>query len=249
MSWWRHQMETFSALFDICRHRPVTQSFDAFFDLRLNKHLSKQSWDWYLRRHCAHYDVSVMITLVLIFVLGNKETCNVLPVYCDYSPKDYGILTTSYSCCHYSKATLKPRNSYLIGDILTFKTYAQHHFVAYQIFSSVEDQHSVDNVLSNNAFSSRKYLVYLFFQYGISVSLPESKILNHRKQFIVNDILTFEIAGSQLTYQFIFCIRKYFILWRWSISPVLRFATLLYTSKCAQPILVAFLKFQCYNRK
>ena len=26
--------------------RPVTRSFDGFFDLRLNKRLSKQSWGW-----------------------------------------------------------------------------------------------------------------------------------------------------------------------------------------------------------
>ena len=39
--------------------RPVTRSFDAFFDLRLNKPLSKQSWGWWfetpsspLWRHC-----------------------------------------------------------------------------------------------------------------------------------------------------------------------------------------------------
>ena len=39
--------------------RPVTRSFDVFFDLRLNKRLSKQSWDWWfetltrpLWRHC-----------------------------------------------------------------------------------------------------------------------------------------------------------------------------------------------------
>ena len=50
---WRHQMETFSALLAICAgnspvtgefaaQRPVTRSFDVFFDLRLNKRLSKQ---------------------------------------------------------------------------------------------------------------------------------------------------------------------------------------------------------------
>ena len=27
--------------------RPVTRSFDIFFDLRLNKQLSKQSWGWW----------------------------------------------------------------------------------------------------------------------------------------------------------------------------------------------------------
>ena len=51
-------METFSALLAICAgnspvpgefptQRPVTRSFDAFFDLRLNKHLSKQWWGWW----------------------------------------------------------------------------------------------------------------------------------------------------------------------------------------------------------
>ena len=56
--WWRHQMETFSALLAICAgnspipgefpaERPVTRSFDVFFDLRLNKRLSKQPWGWW----------------------------------------------------------------------------------------------------------------------------------------------------------------------------------------------------------
>ena len=58
-TWWRHQMETFSALLAICAgnsrvtgdfpaQRPVTRRFDVFFDLRLNKRLSKQSWDCWL---------------------------------------------------------------------------------------------------------------------------------------------------------------------------------------------------------
>ena len=69
-SWWRHQMETFSALLALCEEnpsvtgefpaqRPVTQNFDVFFDLRLKKRLSKQSRRrWFetppcsLRRHC-----------------------------------------------------------------------------------------------------------------------------------------------------------------------------------------------------
>ena len=57
-SWWRHQMETFSALLAICAgnspvpgefptQRPVTRSFDVFFDLCLNKRLSKQWWGWW----------------------------------------------------------------------------------------------------------------------------------------------------------------------------------------------------------
>ena len=38
---------------------PVTRSFDVFFDLRLNKRLSKQPWGWWLR-HRGHYYVNVM---------------------------------------------------------------------------------------------------------------------------------------------------------------------------------------------
>ena len=54
MPWWRHQIETLFALLAFCvgnspvtgkfpSQRPVTRSFDVFFDLRQNKWLSKQS--------------------------------------------------------------------------------------------------------------------------------------------------------------------------------------------------------------
>ena len=67
--WWRHQMETIAALLALCvrnsavagevpAQRPVMRGFDVFFDLRLNKRLSKQSWGWWfetpsrpLKRH------------------------------------------------------------------------------------------------------------------------------------------------------------------------------------------------------
>ena len=53
MPWWRHQIETFSALLEICAgnspvtgefpaQRRVTRSFDVFYDLCLNKRFSKQ---------------------------------------------------------------------------------------------------------------------------------------------------------------------------------------------------------------
>ena len=70
MAWWRHQMDTFSALLALCEgnspvtgefpsQRPVTRNFDVFFDLRLNKRLSERSCGWWfetllspLWRHC-----------------------------------------------------------------------------------------------------------------------------------------------------------------------------------------------------
>ena len=69
-AWWRHHMETYSALLAICARnspvtgefsaqRPVTQSFDVFFNPCLIKRLSKQSRGWWfetlsrlLWRHC-----------------------------------------------------------------------------------------------------------------------------------------------------------------------------------------------------
>ena len=70
ITWWRHQMETFSALLALCvgnssvpdefpTQRPVTRSFDVFFELCLNKRLSKQLRGWWFEmpsfsfwRHC-----------------------------------------------------------------------------------------------------------------------------------------------------------------------------------------------------
>ena len=64
-------METFSALLAICAgnspvpgefptQRPVTRSFDVFFDLRLNNNWVNNLEAGDLSRYRAHYDVTVM---------------------------------------------------------------------------------------------------------------------------------------------------------------------------------------------
>ena len=81
---WGYQMETFSALLAICAgnslvtgefpaQRPVMLSFDVFFDLCLNKRLSKQLWGWWFKmpshplwRHCN--DTGIFCTLTQFFV-------------------------------------------------------------------------------------------------------------------------------------------------------------------------------------
>ena len=76
ISWWRHQMETFSVLRAICAvpgelpaQRPVTRSFGVFFDLRLNKRLSKQSWGWWFetlsRPLWRQYNVGILARLFI----------------------------------------------------------------------------------------------------------------------------------------------------------------------------------------
>ena len=85
-TWWRHQMETFSVLLAFCAgnsevtgefpsQRLVTRSLDVFFDLRLCKRLSRQSWGrWFetsscsLLRHCNELTCSTAHKICTVFV-------------------------------------------------------------------------------------------------------------------------------------------------------------------------------------
>ena len=93
-TWWRHQMEAFSALLVFCAgnspvpgefpaQRPVTRSFDVFSDLRLNKRLSTQSWGrWFqtpsrpLWRHCndiSNWSSGVVMQLIPLEVMRTRS--------------------------------------------------------------------------------------------------------------------------------------------------------------------------------
>ena len=79
LTWWLHQMETFSALLAFCAgnspvtgefpaQRPVTRSFDVFFDLRPNQQMSKQWRRWWfetpsssLWRHCNEFPLCCFV--------------------------------------------------------------------------------------------------------------------------------------------------------------------------------------------
>ena len=85
-TWWRHQMETFSALLALCAgdspvtgefpaQRLVTWSFDVFSDIRLNKRLSKQSWGWWLEMPSSslwHHCNDIFISLTLFSPLAGE---------------------------------------------------------------------------------------------------------------------------------------------------------------------------------
>ena len=81
-------METFSALLALCAgnssvtgefhsQRPATRSFDAFFDLRLNKRLSKQSRRWWYETPSSslwcHWNVSQSLEAVrfVFWIVGS----------------------------------------------------------------------------------------------------------------------------------------------------------------------------------
>ena len=88
--WRRHQMETFSTLLAICvgnspvtgefpAQKPVTRSFDVFFDLCLNKRLSKQLWCWWFEtpsrpiwHHAYALELHLFCTMCPIFNLAKS---------------------------------------------------------------------------------------------------------------------------------------------------------------------------------
>ena len=91
-AWWRHQMETFSALLAICAvnspvtgefraQRPVTLRFEVFFYLHLNKRLSD------LRRHRAHYEAIVMAKGRMAVLTTLKLLCICLTFSCISTPR------------------------------------------------------------------------------------------------------------------------------------------------------------------
>ena len=90
-SWWRHQMETFSALLAICAgnspvsgefpaQRTVTRSFDIFFDVRLIKINTREAGD--LRRYRIHYDVIVMYWPLNGPIFSPSIHCILIVFYC-----------------------------------------------------------------------------------------------------------------------------------------------------------------------
>ena len=109
-SWWRHQMETFSAFPAFCAgispvtgefptKRAVTRSFEAFFDLRLIRQLSKQwrhrwfetpsHWSW------RRFNVNQIITDDIITTIVTRKICT--PAFWEYTPmsRDYHLCTMS----------------------------------------------------------------------------------------------------------------------------------------------------------
>ena len=86
-------METFSALLAICggnspvpgefpAQKPVTRSFDVFFDMHLNKRLSKQWRVWWfetplgpLWRHCNDFETGPLLVSVSSLYHGVHSRC------------------------------------------------------------------------------------------------------------------------------------------------------------------------------
>ena len=88
-TWWRHLMQTFSALLALCvgnspvtgefpSQRPVTRSFDVFFICAWTNNWAHNVDAGDLRRQCPHNDVTVMIPF-WIFGSGHETVAVLLP--------------------------------------------------------------------------------------------------------------------------------------------------------------------------
>ena len=93
--------------------KPVTRSFNVFFDLRLNKRLSKQWWGWWfdmpwgpLWRHCNKSFVCrvisfVQATIILTLQVEKKNSSNtswksIKPSACSIFHRKYKNISTIY---------------------------------------------------------------------------------------------------------------------------------------------------------
>ena len=97
LPWWRHKMETFSALPAIFARnspvtgefptqRPVMRNFCVFFDLCLNKRLNKQWWGCWFETPSCPFDVTLMI----------NQTSRVISISCLCARCAYREIVTDF---------------------------------------------------------------------------------------------------------------------------------------------------------
>ena len=138
LTWWRHEMETFSALLALCERnppvtggfpsqRPETRSFGVFFNLHLNKRLRKQSRSmWFgtppcsLWGHCNETKHSKALTI-----------CLLLSMYCTHIITMYIHLVDFLQSAHiwHSTASWSVRYELTSDQRITFFSVAmlKHH--------------------------------------------------------------------------------------------------------------------------
>ena len=100
---WKHFPRYWPFVRGIPTHWPVTRSFDVFFDLCLNKRLSKQLWGWWcgttLWRHCNGWYYVPSLRTHIVPGLNHHCTCR----WHNYVKTLYDTLLTTQLTIAYSK--------------------------------------------------------------------------------------------------------------------------------------------------
>ena len=97
-------------------HRPVTRSFDVYFDARINGWVNNRAAGD-LGHHHAHYDVIVMITTTIIILHGDVTTITTASVVC-FLPTLVPVINTlrpRQNGRHFPDDIFK--SIFLIGDV------------------------------------------------------------------------------------------------------------------------------------
>ena len=156
-SWWRHQMETFSALLAICTgnspvpdefptQRPVTRSFDVYLICaRINGWVNnREAGD--LRRYRRHYDVTVMsspyfkahptmLKYCILITYRGRQLFNIfdIPAYLDISLDS--IFAWDFRDKLSSKITkvFKPWNTFKLDAISLYGRYQSSYVLLTRI--------------------------------------------------------------------------------------------------------------------
>ena len=155
-TWWRHQMETFSALLAICAgnspvpgefptQRPVTRSFDVYFDLRPDKRLSKQSWGWWfetlshsLWRHRNDKTTApVLVRFWWIWVFCRNFTVLMRLRYCSFALKHQQVFLKYITYVVKIKSITEP---------ITWNIYFSRRFIIYRWLSMVLTNQGILNI-------------------------------------------------------------------------------------------------------
>ena len=129
--------------------RPVTRSFDVFFDLRLNKRLSKQPWGWWfetlswsLWRHCNVDQVSRQWQHFLKYIIDWKSAIGILGLaesdltrtWFMHDPQKGHTFALSISCHSYCPSWTRSRAwdiQYITWNMCTFlwSIHLYHHIL------------------------------------------------------------------------------------------------------------------------
>ena len=151
--------------------RPVTRSFDVFFDLRLNKRLGKQSWGWWfetlsspLGRHRNDCGLCVKLSKVWI----SNYISQIL----------WGVITCP--CPWYVLLTHKPSNCGHVITVTTVKSHERYGVLNYrQIYCSFNTMfittkntspspvgYSHKGPVMRKAYTSQDVIMYIVFGFA-----------------------------------------------------------------------------------
>ena len=169
-TWWGQQMKTFSALLDLCAgnspvtdefpsQRPVTRTFDVFFDLHLSKRLSKQSKRWWFKRrsrllwrHCNDFQIMVIFNFCFlssaerfrckqcynVLLSSPRVACKICYIQLIYISLHFGGILIGFPWWRHQMETFSALLALLCGEFTGYRTKASDAELWFFLWSAPE---------------------------------------------------------------------------------------------------------------